>query len=133
MMKKMNKILAITCLLIVMMQIVCMFQFEAEAKALTYQDMMKQTGDFISKGKKESDGIPTGDIAEQFVNLGQVLTMVGTGVFIAAVTFMGIKYLTSGPEAQAKLKEQLIGLIVSGVVIFGAYGIWKLVLGIVEI
>ena len=49
------------------------------------------------------------------------------GVLVAVLTFMGIKYITSGPEAQGKLKQQLIGVVVSGVVIFGAYGIWQLV------
>ena len=32
----------------------------------------------------------------------------------------------------AKLKQQLIGVLVSGFVIFGAYGIWKVVGKIVE-
>ena len=31
------------------------------------------------------------------------------------------------PEEAAKLKQQLIGLVVSGVVIFGAVAIWKIV------
>ena len=56
--------------------------------------------------------------------------MVGAGVLVAVTTYMGIKYLTAGPEAQAKLKVQLIGVVVSGVVIFGAYGIWKTVVNI---
>ena len=43
---------------------------------------------------------------------------------------MGIKYLTAGPDAKAKLKNQLIGVVVSGVVIFGAYYIWKLVISV---
>ena len=54
--------------------------------------------------------------------------MIGVGVMVAVTTYMGIKYLTAGPEAQAKLKVQLIGVVVSGVVIFGAYGIWSIVL-----
>ena len=54
--------------------------------------------------------------------------MIGAGVMVAVTTYMGIKYLTAGPEAQAKLKVQLIGVVVSGMVIFGAYSIWKLVM-----
>ena len=49
---------------------------------------------------------------------------------VAVTTYMGIKYLTAGPEAQAKLKTQLIGVVVSGIVIFGAYGIWSMVIKI---
>lgn len=64
--------------------------------------------------------------------LGQILTTIGAGVMVAVITYMGIKYLTSGPEAQAKLKTQLIGVVVSGVVIFGAYTIWSIVVKIAE-
>lgn len=72
--------------------------------------------------------IDTSEITSNFTGLAQILTMIGAGIMIAVTTYMGIKYLTSGPEAQAKLKTQLIGVVVSGVVIFGAYFIWKLVL-----
>jgi hypothetical protein len=56
--------------------------------------------------------------------------MIGAGVMVAVTTYMGIKYLTAGPEAQAKLKVQLVGLVVSGMVIFGSYYIWKIVIQI---
>ena len=49
---------------------------------------------------------------------------------VAVTAYMGIKYLTAGPEAQAKLKTQLVGVVVSGMVIFGAYFIWSIVLKI---
>ena len=58
----------------------------------------------------------------------QILITLGAGVLVAVTTYMGIRYLISSPEEQAKLKTQLIGLVVSGVVIFGAYYIWKIVL-----
>ena len=56
--------------------------------------------------------------------------MIGAGVMVGVTTYMGIKYLTAGPEAQAKLKVQLIGVVVSGMVIFGSYYIWRTVLKI---
>ncbi len=40
---------------------------------------------------------------------------------------MAIQWITATPDKQAKLKIQLIGLVVSAVVIFGAVGIWNLV------
>lgn len=102
------------------------------SKATTLEEMEKQAGDFITKGQAQAEKakIDAGEIAENFVGIGQILTLVGAGVLVAVTTYMGIKYLTSGPEAQAKLKVQLIGIVVSGVVIFGAYGIWKLVVDI---
>lgn len=72
------------------------------------------------------------EIASPFVELGQILTLIGAGVMVAVTAYMGIKYITASPEGQAKLKQQLIGLFVSGIVIFGAYGIWTIVLRIVS-
>lgn len=85
---------------------------------------------FLTAGAQNSGNINYNNIANQFKGLGQILTMVGAGVMVAVTTYMGIKYLTAGPEAQAKLKIQLIGVVVSGMVIFGAYSIWKLVIQI---
>ena len=45
---------------------------------------------------------------------------------------MGIKWITANPEEQAKLKQQTIGLVVSAVVILGAYTIWSITLKIVS-
>lgn len=101
-------------------------------RATTLSEMENQANDFINKGKNQANnsGINPGAIAGEFVGIGQILTLVGAGVLVAVTTYMGIKYLTSGPEAQAKLKVQLIGIVVSGIVIFGAYGIWSIVVDI---
>ena len=102
-----------------------------EADESLLKKMEGQADKFLSTGATQASGkIDTSKIAENFVGLGQILTMVGAGVLVAVTTYMGIKYLTAGPEAQAKLKVQLIGVVVSGVVIFGAYGIWKTVVNI---
>jgi hypothetical protein len=45
---------------------------------------------------------------------------------------MAIKYFTEGPEQKAKLKQQLIGLVVSIVVIYGGVGIWTLLKNFME-
>ena len=94
--------------------------------------MQSQTSAFISKGQANASGISWQAVTQEFVGLGQILTMIGVGVMVAVVAYMGIKYLTAGPEAQAKLKVQLIGLLVSAMVIFGSYYIWKFVVGIAE-
>lgn len=92
-------------------------------------NMESQAKNFIDKGSEAAEeNIDYTNIANEFKGLGQILTMIGAGVMVAVTTYMGIKYLTAGPEAQAKLKVQLIGVVVSGMVIFGAYSIWKLVM-----
>ena len=71
-------------------------------------------------------------IFDDLVGMGSILTTIGAGVMVAVTLYMGIRFITATPEAQAKLKQQLIGLVVAGFVIFGAYFIWKIVINIVE-
>ena len=108
------------------------FYSKPVSAATTLGSMTKQAKSFISRGAKNQDKISYDKITDEFAALGQILTTVGAGVMVAVVTYMGIKYLTAGPEAQARLKVQLIGIVVSGVVIFGSYTIWKIVVQVAE-
>lgn len=85
--------------------------------------------DFIKKGseKAAADNISVAEVGEEFSAIGQSLRLIGAGIVIIATAYMGILYMISPPERQAKLKQQLIGLVVSAVVIFGGYYIWKIV------
>ena len=96
-----------------------------KAKAEIYES---QTKDFIDNGEKKSSGIDLSEIVPSFVELAQILMTIGAGILVGVTVFMGIKYLTGGPEVHAKLKGQLVGLAVSGAVIFGAVVIWKTVI-----
>ena len=87
---------------------------------------------FIDKGAGQTgtNGLNQEDlntIGKQFAEIAQILVYIGAGILVAATAYMGIKYMTASPEQQGKLKQQLIGLVVSAVVIFGAYFIWSTV------
>lgn len=103
--------------------------FSNRVNAITLSDMEQKANTFISTGANQTN-IDITNVTAEFRSLGQILTMIGAGVMVAVTAYMGIKYLTAGPEAQAKLKTQLIGVVVSGMVIFGAYFIWRIVLQI---
>lgn len=133
-MKTNEKVLKILLILFLTLMILSNFYVvkAEETSGITLNEMETQAKEFIKKGETQANkaGIKPGEIAKNFVGIGQILTMVGAGVLVAVTTYMGIKYLTSGPEAQAKLKVQLIGIVVSGMVIFGAYTIWSIVVDI---
>lgn len=65
------------------------------------------------------------NVGNQFSDIAKILTYIGVGILVAATAYMGIKYMMASPEQQGKLKQQLIGLVVSAIVIFGAYFIWS--------
>lgn len=125
---KKKKFLIAFLLINIVMLVTYINHFEVKADLLT--TMESQASDFIEKGGGQATGFNTKSITDNFVGLGQILTMVGAGVMVAVTTYMGIKYIVSPPDKQAALKQQLIGLVVAGIVIFGAYGIWKAVIGV---
>lgn len=105
-----------------------------EVKATSLKDMEDSASSFIKNGSDQFSNKPisTDKITDQFVGLGQALTMIGAGIMVAVTSYMGIKYMISPPDKQAALKQQLIGLVVAGIIIFGAYGIWKAVIKVVS-
>ena len=72
------------------------------------------------------------DFVSEFIGIGQILVAVGIVTLIIVAIITAIRWLTATPDKQAKLKVQLIGLVVSIVVIFGAVGIWNFVRGILN-
>ena len=130
---KIKKKLWIVFLLInLLMTVVYINNFEAKAALLN--DMESQASSFISTGETNAENLTkvTTSITSNFTGLGQILTMIGAGVMVAVVSYMGIKYIISPPDKQAALKQQLIGVVAAGIVIFGAYGIWSAILKVVS-
>lgn len=89
---------------------------------------------FITKGagKQGIQGTALTEIGSNFSDIGQVLVFIGAGVLVGGMAYLGIMYMVSSPEKQGKLKQQLIGLVVAGVVIFGAYSIWSILVSVLS-
>ena len=58
----------------------------------------------------------------------------GVGIAAAAIigVILGIQFITSGVEGQAKIKEKLLPYAIGCIVIFGAFGIWKIVVDVTQ-
>lgn len=67
-----------------------------------------------------------------FIEIGRLLVIIGIATLVIVSVIMAIKWITATPDKQAQLKQQLIGLIVSTIVIFGAVGIWNIVRSIMH-
>lgn len=117
----------IISVLIIMIVVVGFLSMNNSVQALTMSDMSSKISTFKSNG---STTISTSEITTEFAGLAKILTTIGAGVLVIVITYMGIKYFISSPEEQAKLKGQLIGVVVSAVVIFGAVSIWELAINI---
>lgn len=124
----MRKLKRIISILIIAFLWVGIFSVFNSAQAITLGDMQSKMEAFESAGSEIQVDVAT--VATEFSGLAKILTTIGAGVLVIVITYMGIKYFISTPEEQAKLKGQLIGLVVSALVIFGATAIWKIAIGI---
>ena len=90
----------------------------------SWNNLINSGKSFLSKGKNEN--ISTSQMGNIFTPMARILLSCGVIVLLGCTITMGIKYILATPEEAAKLKQQLIGLVVSEFVIFGAVGIWTL-------
>lgn len=96
---------------------------------------MESNATFMSKAKKLTSGEPQiaiNQVTDELIPIGQILTYVGAGVIVAVTAYLGVQYITSPPDKQGALKEKLIGVVASGVVIFGSVKIWHFVVNMVK-
>ena len=67
------------------------------------------------------------DETKEFINiLYNTLLTLGVIITIAVGGIMGIKFMLASAEDKAKIKESMVPYVVGSILIFGAFGIWKL-------
>lgn len=102
---------------------------ESRTSANSLDDVISDADSFAKKGEiKYTD--------ENLKNLSTILfnSFLAVGVAIALVVgiVIGAKYIMGSIEEKAQYKEMLLPYAVGCFVIFGAFGIWKLVIVILE-
>ena len=104
---------------------ICTTNYTMAATSLKDIDSMEK--DFIDAGSTETGTISSTEkkMSDIVIPIAQILVTIGTITVVVAATIMGIKYMVANPEEKAKLKTQLIGLVVATIVIFGAQFIWS--------
>ena len=86
--------------------------------------------DFLNMG--DSNVLPEDNIQEMSNIIYNTLLIIGIIIAVIVGLFLGIQFVTGSVEQKSKIKESLIAYIVGCVVIFGAFGIWKLVVTVLQ-
>ena len=84
---------------------------------------------FIEQGKSGST-VDTGVIAKDLGGIGQVFLVIGLGVAVGVGMYLGFKYMMSGADEKAKVKERLIYYVIATVLLVSAVGITKIIVSI---
>lgn len=108
-----------------------MIKLAATGNDITPDDVMSEADAFISQGEAASD-IDKDLLGETSNMLYNLLLGIGIIAAVGVGIALGIKYMVGSIDERAELKQALLGYVVSCVVIFGAFGIWKLVINILS-
>ena len=100
----------------------------------TYDDGLEQSmtdaDKFVADGS--NDKLDIQDFQTQFGDIYNIVLQIGVGLAVIVGIVLGVKFILSSVEGKAEVKKMLITYVVSCVVIFGSFGIWKIIVTILQ-
>ena len=123
-----NKVLKVMIKIILLMLIIQTI-YTSKTEALSLDGIFKAGDNFINEGKPESqknEAINYEEFRLTTNNIGSVLTTLGIVLAVIIGGILGIQIMWGSIEQQVKAKEMIMPYVVGCIVIFGAFGIWKL-------
>ena len=95
-------------------------------------DIIEAGGSFIKKGEQQQQAIQDSQIKTVSDQIYNILLAIGTVIAVIIGAILGIQFMVGSMDEKAKVKESLIPFVIGCVIIFGAFGIWKLVITILR-
>lgn len=116
---------------IITLMIIFQIIFIPIVNASTMDSIFEDGDKFLQDGKQDGNNLISQDQLKGEINkVYNVLFALGVGLSVIIGAVLGIKYMTGSIEEQAKIKETLIPYAIGCIVVFGAFGIWKIVITI---
>ena len=106
-----------------------------EARDDTYEDGLEQSMTDADKFIEDGSNDKIDDLSNfqtQFGDIYNIVLQIGVGLAVIVGIVLGVKFILSSVEGKAEVKKMLIVYVVSCVVIFGSFGIWKIVVTILQ-
>ena len=106
-----------------------------------WDDIFSSGDKFIQKGKEQATSsnqqsggsvISDKEIKEANSDIFNILLSVGIVLAVLVGGVLGVKFMIASAEDKAKIKEAMIPYVLGCIVIFGAFGIWKLAITILN-
>ena len=94
---------------------------------MNINQIMSSADNFIS-GADTNGTISQSNMQNTIDLIYNVLLGIGLIVAVVCGIVLGIQFMVSSAEGQAQIKEKLFPYVTGCVIIFGAFGIWKLIM-----
>ena len=114
---------------IILIIFILMLLFSINTKVYALDSIISDGKSFLSDAEKP-EGVNEVSLQDASGFLYNILLSVGVIIAVIVATVLGIQFMMSGAEGQAKVKEMIIPFVIGCVVVFGGFGIWKIALSI---
>lgn len=94
--------------------------------AVSLTDILHSGQNFIDEGKSQNSVIDSVQLKNSSNSIYNILLVIGVILSVLVGAMLGIKIMWGSIEQQTKAKEALMPYVIGCVLIFGAFGIWKL-------
>lgn len=125
-MKNKKNVLKIFCLIIL---VVNLLMFGGKVYA---SESIQEADNFIQTGTTGKVPIEDDELREMSNMLYNALLIVAIIIAVIVGLVIGIQFMTGSVAQKAKIKETLIPYVAGCIVIFGTFGIWRLVVNILR-
>lgn len=98
-----------------------------ESRDQTIDSVIGGADNFIS-GAETKNTISQAGVDKTIDLIYNILLAIGMIVAVTAGVILGIRFMVSSTEGKAEIKELLIPYITGCIVVFAAFGIWKIVM-----
>lgn len=113
--------------------------FIPKCKASFWSEIFDGGKEFVNTGKNAIEGsdsdnyIDTKEVKNQLDKIYNILFSLGVALTVIIGAILGIKFMIGSVEEQAKIKDSLFPYLVGCIVIYGSFGIWKLIIEILSV
>ena len=126
----MKKVICKILLIVIIMNFAILGNVKT-VKAESFWDGIISSGEnFLETGRIEAatntDAASDEETSKFISILYNTLLTLGVIITIAVGGVMGIKFMMASAEDKAKIKESMVPYVVGSILIFGAFGIWKM-------
>lgn len=113
--------------------------FIPKCKASFWNEIFDGGKEFVDTGRNAvessnaNNSIDTEEVKNQLDKIYNILFSLGVALTVIIGAILGIKFMIGSVEEQAKIKDSLFPYLVGCIVIYGSFGIWKLIIEILSV
>lgn len=95
-------------------------------QAAGFSDVITGGDSFLAAGTGQGTTIDETKLQDTSTMIYNILLILGICVAVIIAAILGIKFMIGSVEEKAQIKDSLVPFVIGCVVVFGAFGIWKI-------